>query len=74
MEHEIINCPDDFAKEDDESFKNKLRLVAQSELHKIVARPRFIPYNDMINWALEHVDIKPEAPLATSRPSSSLFN
>ena len=27
-------------------------------MHKIFARPRIIPYNDMINWALEHVEIQ----------------
>jgi hypothetical protein len=26
LEHEIINCPDDSAEEDDESFTAKLRL------------------------------------------------
>jgi hypothetical protein len=58
LEHEIINCPDDSVEEDDDSYTTKLRHVAQSELHKIVARPRIIPYNDMISWALEHVDIQ----------------
>jgi hypothetical protein len=58
LEHEIINCPDNSTEEDDESFSAKLRLVAQSELHKIVARPKILPYNDMISWALEHVDIQ----------------
>jgi hypothetical protein len=58
LEHEIINCLDDSAEEYDESFSAKLILVSQSELHKIVAWPNIIPYNDMISWALEHVDIQ----------------
>jgi hypothetical protein len=58
LEHETINCPDNSAEEDDGSFAAKLRSIAQLELHKIVARLRIIPYNDMINWALEHVDIQ----------------
>jgi hypothetical protein len=37
LEHEIIKFSDDYSKEDDESFSAKLRLVAQSELHKIVS-------------------------------------
>jgi hypothetical protein len=37
LEHEVIECLDDSAGEDDESFSAKLRLVAQSEFHKIVA-------------------------------------
>jgi len=58
LEHEITNCLDDSPKEDDKYFTTKLRHVAQLELHKTVARPRIIPYNDMINWALEYVDIQ----------------
>ena len=58
LEHEIINYPDNSTEEDNESLSAKLRLIAQSKLHKIVAWPRIIPYNDMINWALEHVDIQ----------------
>jgi hypothetical protein len=57
LEHEILLCPDDSTEEDDETFSAKLRLVAQSELHRIVARPKIMPYNDMISWALDHVDI-----------------
>jgi hypothetical protein len=52
LEHEIINCPDD------DSFTAKIRHLAQSKMHKINARPIIIPYNDMINWLLEHVDIQ----------------
>jgi hypothetical protein len=37
LEREIINCPEDSGDEVDESFTAKLRHVAQSELHKIVA-------------------------------------
>jgi hypothetical protein len=58
LKHEIINYPYDSAEEDDESFSAKLRLVAQSELHKIAGQPRIIPYNDMINWDLEHIDFQ----------------
>ena len=52
LEHEILLCLNDSAEEEDDSFSTKLRLVAQSQLQKIVARPKIIPYNDMISWAL----------------------
>jgi hypothetical protein len=26
-------------------------------MHKVAARPRILPYYDMIRWALDHVDI-----------------
>jgi len=51
LEHEIINCPEYFGDEVDDTHKDKLRYIAQSELHKIVVRPRFMMYNDMISWA-----------------------
>jgi hypothetical protein len=39
------------------NYENHLRDIEESELHKIVARPRLLAYNDMISWALENVDI-----------------
>jgi hypothetical protein len=59
LEKELCNslCLDDLVEEDDEPISAKLRHVAKSELHKLVARPKLMPYTDMIGWALEHVDI-----------------
>jgi hypothetical protein len=37
--------------------ENHYRDIAESVLHKIVACPRLVEYNDMISWALEKVDI-----------------
>jgi hypothetical protein len=42
LEYQIRNCPDNIGNE------NKLRDIAKSELHKIVTRPRLMPYNDMV--------------------------
>ena len=53
----LINCPEDLGDEVTETHATKLRYIAQSELHKIAMRPRLMPYNDMIGWALENVDI-----------------
>jgi hypothetical protein len=39
------------------STVNKLKEVAKSELHKVAARKKLLPYMDMIPWALDHVDI-----------------
>jgi hypothetical protein len=58
LEREIINYPEDSTEEDDDSYAANIRHIAQSELHNIVARPRIMPYKDMISWALEHVDIQ----------------
>jgi hypothetical protein len=58
LEHEIINCPKYFGDEVDNTHKNKLRYIAQSELHKITARPRHMSYNDMISWASENINVQ----------------
>jgi hypothetical protein len=57
LKHEIINYPEVFVEEDDHSYTSKLRHITHLELYKIEARPRIMPYNDMISWALEHIDI-----------------
>ena len=58
LEHEIINCLDDSTEEDDNSYTTKIKDVSYSEMHKIVLQPRIIPYNNMISWALEYVNIQ----------------
>jgi hypothetical protein len=35
----------------------KYKIIVQAEMHKVAARPRLLPYYDMIQWALDHVDI-----------------
>jgi len=50
LDYEIKNFPHD--------SKNNPRDIAESELHKIAGRPRLMPYNDMIYWALERLDVK----------------
>jgi hypothetical protein len=37
--------------------ENHLRDIAESELHKIATHPRLMPYNDMVSWASDKVDI-----------------
>jgi hypothetical protein len=51
---EFLECELKNAHPDSE---NHYRDIAESELHKIIARPRLVAYNDMISWALEKVDI-----------------
>jgi len=57
LEHEILLFLNDSIEEDDEILSAKLRLAAQSELHRITAQPKIMPCSDMISWALDHVDI-----------------
>jgi hypothetical protein len=37
LEHELINCPEDFEDEVNDTHEAKLKDIAQSELHKIAA-------------------------------------
>jgi hypothetical protein len=48
---------EDELKYADPDSENHLRDIAESELHKVVARPRLVTYTDMICWALDRVDI-----------------
>jgi hypothetical protein len=57
LEQENSLYSDDSSGGEDESTTNNLRQVAKSELHKVAAWPKLMPYTDMISWALEHVDI-----------------
>jgi hypothetical protein len=58
IEHELINYPNDSCDEVTKIHETKVRDMAQSGKHKIDAGPRLMPYNDMIGWALENVDIQ----------------
>ena len=64
IQYELVNFPDDIGDEDIETMATKYKTVAQSELHKIAMRPRLLPYNDMIGWALENIDF----------PTKTIFN
>jgi hypothetical protein len=64
LQYELVNCPDNSSDNEKEDLATKYKIVSQSELHKIATRPRLFPYNDMIGWALENVDI----------PTRTIFN
>jgi hypothetical protein len=57
LQYELINCPNDSGVEETKTQATKYKTIAQLELHKIATRPRLMPYNDMISWALENVDL-----------------
>jgi hypothetical protein len=57
LEKENSLHSDESSREEDESTTNKLRQVANLELHKVITRPKLLPYTYMIHWSLDHVDI-----------------
>jgi hypothetical protein len=52
-----MNCTDDSSDNEKDDLANKYKIVIQAEMHKIAARPRLLPYYNMIRWVLDHVDI-----------------
>jgi hypothetical protein len=54
---ESVNCSDDSNDNEKDDLATRYKIVIQSEMQKIVARPQLLPYYDMIRWALDHVDI-----------------
>lgn len=48
------------------SFEASYFEVASSFLHKIVARPKIFPFNDMIKWLIDNINIS-ECAFQTSR-------
>jgi hypothetical protein len=67
LDYEIRNCPDNFGNERTE---NKLRDIAEYELHKIATRLILMLYNDMVCWALEKTDVLTRS-IKTAKGSSS---
>ena len=64
LQYELVNCPDDSSDNKKEDISTKYKIIAQPELHKVVTMPKIFPYNDMVGWALNHVDI----------PTRTIFN
>jgi hypothetical protein len=56
----LVNCSDsdddnlDIVKDD---MNTRYKTIVQSGMHLVATRPRFLPYYDMIRWALDHVDL-----------------
>jgi hypothetical protein len=57
LQSELVDCSDDSSDNEKDDLATKYKIVVQAEMHKIAARPRLLPYYDMIRWALDHVDI-----------------
>jgi hypothetical protein len=49
------------------------KIVVQAEMHKIEARPRLLPYYDMICWALNHVDIQTRTIISEQKVTIGTF-
>jgi hypothetical protein len=57
LQYKLINYPDDLGEEVTKTQATRYKNVAQSELHKIATQPRIMPYNDMIGWVMENIEL-----------------
>jgi hypothetical protein len=56
LQSELVNYSDSDDNEKDD-LNTKYKIVVQSGMHRVAARPRLLPYYDMIRWALDHIDL-----------------
>jgi hypothetical protein len=52
-----VDYSDDSSDKKKDDITTKYKIVIQSGMHRVAARPRLLPYYDMVRWALDHVDI-----------------
>jgi hypothetical protein len=57
LQSELVDYSDDSDDNEKDDLNTKYKIVVQFRMHRVAARPRFLPYYDMIRWALDHVDI-----------------
>jgi hypothetical protein len=57
LQSELVDYSDDSDDNEKDDLNTKYKIVVQSRMHRVAARPRFLPYYDMIRWALDNVDI-----------------
>jgi hypothetical protein len=53
----LVDVSDDSSENEKDNLITKYKIVIQDQMHKVAARPRLLPYYDMVRWALDHVDI-----------------
>ena len=64
LQYELVNYPDDSRNNEKEDLSTKYNTISQSEMNKVATRLSLLPYNDMIKWEPDHVDI----------PTRTIFN
>jgi hypothetical protein len=57
LQAELVDYSDDSSDNEKDDITTKYKIVIQSGMHRVAARPRLLPYYDMVRWALDHVDI-----------------
>jgi hypothetical protein len=76
LQRGLVNCSE--SDEDDldvvrDDLNTKYKAIFQSGMHLVAARPRLLPYPDMIQWALDHVDLPTRTILNNQRKMVGTF-
>ena len=58
LKYELENFPNGSSDNEKEDLSTKYKTIVESDMHKVEIRPSLLPYNEMIRWALDHVDIQ----------------
>jgi hypothetical protein len=57
LQSKLVDVSDDSSENEKDNLITKYKIIIQAEMHKVAARPRLLPYYDMVRWTLDHVDI-----------------
>ena len=57
LQSDVVNCSNDSSDNEKDDMTTKYKVIVQADMHKVAVRPCLLPYYDMIQWALDHVDI-----------------
>jgi hypothetical protein len=57
LQSELVDYSDDSDNNEKDDLNTKYKIVVQSKMHRVAARPQLFPYYDMVRWALDHVDV-----------------
>jgi hypothetical protein len=60
LQSELVNYTDSDDNDNDivkDDLNTKYKTIVQSGMHLVATRPRLLPYYDMIQWALNHIDL-----------------
>jgi hypothetical protein len=53
----LVDVSNDSSENKKDDLITKYKIVIQAQIHKVAASPCLLPYYDMIQWALDHVDL-----------------
>jgi hypothetical protein len=68
-----VNCSNDSSDNEKDDLATRYKIIIQEDMQKIGARPRLLPYYDMIIWALEHVDIPTKTIISEQKVTVGTF-